>query len=126
MWGQETGSCWGAWGGAPLSPVRITSGETQAEAHREGKAGVYPSQGNTAPCNPHASSLTSTELGMWMPWEPDTLAPSPEAEVANGLKRAWSGRLGTKVSLTPPIFPPELSCQVVKEEADAGESEPCR
>ncbi|KAJ8783019.1 hypothetical protein J1605_009627, partial [Eschrichtius robustus] len=89
----------------------ITSRETEEEAHGEGKVGLYPSQGNTAPCNPHASSQTSTALRMWMPWEPDTLAPSPEAEVASGLKRPWSCRLGTKVSLTPPIFPPELSCK---------------
>ena len=85
---------------APLSLVRITSRETEAEALRKGWSLPTCPRGilHLATHMPPPRLLSG--LGMSLTCEPDTLAPSPEAHVANVLKKGggWSRKLGTKVS----------------------------
>lgn len=110
VWGQKTGSCRGAGGrGGVLlfptpTPVRLTSREaedTEEESLVSTCLRVIPT------C---LLAADFAGLGMEPTWEPDTLAPSPEADVANGLKRGWSRRLGPRSPgfPPPPNFPPEL------------------
>ena len=96
---------------APLSLVRITNRENEAEALRKGWSLPTCPRGilHLATHMPPLRLLSG--LGMSLTCEPDTLAPSPEAHVANVLKKGggWSRKLGTKVSqVTDPSHLPSV------------------
>lgn len=124
VWGQKTGSCRGAGGrGGVLlfptpTPVRLTSREaedTEEESLVSTCLRVIPT---------YLLAADFAGLGMEPTWEPDTLAPCPEADVANGGGGGWDQGLPDS---TPPPRPSSLlSCRKGKEEADGGESTPCR
>lgn len=82
----------------------------ETEAPREGKAGLYLSQANTAPCHPPAS-FRLAGLGNTAHLGARHQALSPETAVANGLEKGWGRRLGPRSlrCLTLPIFRLELT-----------------